>query len=48
MDMGYVLAPQCRIANCDECIASNLLGRDLYSKSGQQKRCLMVLTPRVS
>ena len=37
MDMGYVLAPQCRIANCDECITSNLLGRDLYSKFGKKK-----------
>ena len=36
-EYGCVLAPQCRIANCDECITSNLLGRDLNSKFCKKK-----------
>ena len=34
---GYVLAPQCRIANSDDYIASILLGIDLNSKFGPRK-----------
>jgi len=32
----YVLVPQCRIANCDDYITSNLFGIDLNSKFGKQ------------
>jgi hypothetical protein len=39
-EYGCVLAPQWRIANCDECITSNLFGRDLNSKFGKKNKCL--------
>jgi hypothetical protein len=34
---GYVLSPQCLIANGDDYITSNLLGIDVNSKFGKKK-----------
>jgi hypothetical protein len=42
---GYVLAPQSRISNGDDCITSNLFG--IVSSRFGNKRCSMVLAQRL-